>query len=323
MTKYKVIFDTDPGVDDMMALFMMAGHADIDIVALTTTYGNASIETTTRNALFLADMLTLVLGQKIPVYQGVHKPIMYDNDPNYADFVHGVDGLGDTGMNIPSYTPETHITAAEYIVKTVRDNPHEITLVAVGPLGNVSLAMMLDPQLPALCKDIFIMGCSFYHPGNITPSAEANTYNSPHETDIVFGGNWSNTSGVVGLDVTCSVPLSQSYLKDLTSTGILGQKMWDMAKFYLKFYETVYHEKSLHCHDAFAVAMMTNPEIFTTKAGAIRVVTDGISRGQTVITDPTSGDKNGDWNRPKINVAIDVDGDAFRKLFANCIRRLP
>ncbi len=323
MAKYKVIFDTDPGIDDMMAIFMMAGHPDIDILAFTTTFGNASVDTTTRNAMYLSALIAPVLGYEVPVYRGVDKPFMFDNAPNFADFVHGTDGLGDAGVPIPAYkTPDTHMGAAEYIVKTVRQHPHEISLVAVGPLGNVALAMLLEPNLPTLCKNICIMGGSFYHKGNITPAAEANTYNSPHESDIVFGGKWGDGSGVAGLDVTYSAPFSQNYLETLATTSDLAQKMWHMGTFYMGFYKNICHDTALHCHDAFAVALITHPELFTTMHGPIRVVPDGISRGQTIIKAATSGDDMGNWNRPSINIAISIDRDGFRTLFADCIKRL-
>lgn len=320
MATHKIIFDTDPGIDDAMAIFMMAGHPDIDILAFTTTYGNTSVAKTTRNAQYLSDVIAPVVGKKIPVYQGVHKPMMFDNPPEYAEFVHGGDGLGNVGM--PYYTPpDTDITAAEYIVKTVRQNPHEITLVAVGPLGNIAMAMHLDPELPKLCKDLYIMGGSFYKQGNITPTAEANIYNSPHESDMVFGADWDNNSAVAGLDITMSAPMTAEYLQDLSTANDIANLMYRMTDFYIKFYASCYNKHALHCHDAFAVVLMTNPEIFETLSAPVRVATDGLCRGQTIPCDRNFGNIT-DWNRPPINIGIGVAADAFRDIFADCIRRL-
>ena len=322
MAKHKIIFDTDPGIDDAMAIFMMAGHPDIDILAFTTTYGNTSVEKTTRNAQYLAHIIAPVVGKKIPVYKGVHKPMLFDNPPKYAEFVHGEDGLGNVG--VPEYTPpNTHITAPEYIVKTVRQNPHEITLVAVGPLGNIAMAMHLDPEVPKLCKNLYIMGGSFYTKGNITPVAEANIYNSPHESHMVFGGSWGQGSAVAGLDITVKAPMTNTYLQDLSTANALASTLYQMSNFYMHFYTQRHAAQELycHCHDVFAVIMMTHPEIFKTISAPVRVATDGICRGQTVPYDDNFSHIT-DLNRPPIKIGIGVDAVALRDIFADCIGRL-
>ena len=320
--QHKVIFDTDPGVDDAMAILMMAGHPDIDIVAFTTSFGNVSTGMATRNGVYLSDMIAPVVGKTIPVYKGVHKPFMYNTTDGYAEFVHGKGGLG--GLPVPDLNIPNHgLTAAEFIVKTVRENPGEITLVPVAPLGNIALAMMLEPELPKLCKDIFIMGGSFYAGGNTTPIAEANIYNDPHAADMVFAGDWADNSAVAGLDITYSTPMSRGYIENLGETGTLAGWMADCADFYIDFYASVFDgEQAVHCHDAVAVGMMTNPELFETISGAVRVQTDGMLRGQTVMDNHGKDHAGEHWNRPSIQAGVKIDADGFRDLFADCIKRL-
>ena len=323
MAKHKVIFDTDPGVDDAMAILMMAGHPDIDIVALTTSFGNVSTDIATRNAVYLADMIAPAVGKIVPVYKGVHKPFMFDNTDGYAEFVHGKGGLG--GLPVPDMDIPNHgLTAAEFIVKTVRENPGEITLVPVAPLGNIALAMMLEPELPKLCKDIFIMGGAFYVPGNISPTAEANIYNDPHAADMVFDGDWADSSGVAGLDITSITTLSREAIETMGESGTLAQWMADCSDFYINFYASKrLGKQEVCCHDAVAVAMMTNPELFETITGPVRVGTDGMLRGQTVMDNGRNDHAGQYWNRPSIQAGVKIDTDGFCELYTECIKRLP
>ena len=323
MAKHKVIFDTDPGVDDAMAILMMAGHPDIDIVGLTTSFGNVSTEIATRNALYLSEMIAPAVGKTVPVYHGVHKPFLYNTVDGYAEFVHGEGGLG--GLPVPDMDmPHNDLSAAEFIVKTVRENVGEITLVPVAPLGNIALAMMLEPELPKMCKNIFIMGGAFYASGNVTPSAEANIYNDPHAADMVFAGDWGEYSAVAGLDITHITTLSRETIEQLGGTGTLAQWMADCADFYINFYASKrLGKQEMCCHDAVAVAMMTNPELFETISGAVRVQTDGILRGQTVMDNNGNDHQGENWNRPAIQAGVKIDADGFRELFIDCIKRLP
>ena len=322
MTKHKVIFDTDPGVDDAMALFMMAGHPDIDIVALTTSFGNVSTDIATRNALYLSDMIAPAVGKSIPVYKGVQKPFMYDNQEGYAEFVHGKGGLG--GLPVPDMdNPNADLSAAEFIVKTVRENRGEITLVPVAPLGNIALAMMLEPELPQLCKAMFIMGGAFQTSGNVNPVAEANIYGDPHAADMVFAGDWASDSAVAGLDITQITTMTREAVEQLGKTGTLAGWLSQCADFYINFYASRLGKQQVCCHDAVAVAMMTNPELFTTITGPVRVQTDGLLRGQTVMDSDNKDQQGHGWSRPSIQAGITIDTDGFRALFTECIERLP
>jgi inosine-uridine nucleoside N-ribohydrolase len=148
-----VIYDTDPGVDDAMALYYALAHPDIELLGITTSYGNVTAPQATANALYL----TQLAGRNIPVAQGAQQPLVKHAEAP-PDFIHGADGLG----NLPSRAPATGQvdprSAAQFIVDMARQHPGQITLVPVGPLTNMALALQLEPRLPHLLKQVVIMG---------------------------------------------------------------------------------------------------------------------------------------------------------------------
>ena len=135
-----LIIDTDPGVDDAMAIAFALAHPDLELLALTTVFGNVSVEQATQNALSILDYLG---AEHIPVAAGAAIPIEQKPLP-HPDFVHGADGLGN--INLPQSGRQAHsLSAAEFIVKSANDRPGEISLVAIGPMTNVQLALQIDP----------------------------------------------------------------------------------------------------------------------------------------------------------------------------------
>jgi inosine-uridine nucleoside N-ribohydrolase len=181
----KVIYDTDPGVDDAMALYYALAHPAIDVVGITTTFGNVSVEQATTNALYL----TALAGRDIPVSRGVATPWFKHPEAPPAH-IHGADGLGNLGARRPAGQQADPRSSAQFIVDMARAHPGEITLVAVGPLGNLSLALQLEPQLPNLVREVIVMGGTVSEPGNVSPVAEANIWNDPHAADRVFTAGW-------------------------------------------------------------------------------------------------------------------------------------
>jgi inosine-uridine nucleoside N-ribohydrolase len=147
----KVIFDTDPGVDDAMALYYALAHPAIDVVGITTTFGNVTVQQAATNGLYL----TAIAGQAIPVTQGVATPWVKPGEAP-PDFIHGSDGLGNLPSRVATSNRLDPRSSAQFIVDMARAHPGEITLVAVGPLGNLSLALKLEPQLPQLLSLIHI-----------------------------------------------------------------------------------------------------------------------------------------------------------------------
>lgn len=315
---HKIIFDTDPGIDDAMALLFIEASPDLDLLAITTIYGNADIETTTRNALYLKQRF----GLGAPVYKGTDKPLTRPRNPS-PTFVHGENGLGDvelTGL-VPAQ-PETR-PAYQAIIDITRKYPGEVTLVAVGPLTNLALALQADPEVTRLLKAVVIMGGAFGlagKPGNVTPVAEANIWNDPEAADQVFTAPWPLTA--VSLDVTTQVVMSPTYMDALeASAGPAGQFLNEISKPYAAFYGERDGVVGCCVHDAAAAAYVIDPSLFSVRRGSVRVVTEGIALGQTC--QKAEGELFGPsaWDDLPIQaVTVAVDEAGLLKLYAETMR---
>jgi len=315
-----VIFDTDPGIDDAMALYLLARHPAVDLRAVTTVFGNASVDTTTRNALGLVSFY----GRDIPVAVGAAGPLRAPVDREFPAHVHGDDGLGGMYARLPAPSPaEAAIPdprpAHELICEMVNERPGELTLLAVGPMTNLALALRHDPSITHKVKQVVVMGGAFGthgHGGNVTPVAEANIINDPEAADIVFTAAWPVV--LVGLDVTQEVVMKQAYLDALRGKGAgVGDFLWEATRHYQDFY----HERDgiggIYSHDTSAIAYLIQPELFTLRAGPVRVVTEGIARGQTIQDFRGADGAQTPWSAcPPQQVCIAVDETGVLDLFA-------
>ena len=183
----KVIFDTDIGIDDAMALLFLHYSPDIELQAIVSGFGNADIETTTRNALLIKECFSI----EAPVYRGAGEPIGERLGDGYPDFVHGSNGLGDIEIKEPA-TQADILPGPEAIIEIAKRNPREISIVAVGRLTNLALALDLCPELPDLVSEVVVMGGAFGfngHSGNVSPVAEANIAGDPQAAADVRAGN--------------------------------------------------------------------------------------------------------------------------------------
>ena len=158
---HQLLIDTDPGVDDALAILLAYAHPDARVRALTTTAGNVGLDSTTRNALKLLE----VIGADTPVYPGATEPI--ERKEEYAAYVHGLDGFGDTGFLEPARGAEPE-HAAMAMVRLARAHPGELTFVMLGPLTNLALALTLDPGLPRRVRRLVVMGGSVHGRGNLS-----------------------------------------------------------------------------------------------------------------------------------------------------------
>src|SRR5210317_1441095 len=203
----KMIIDTDPGIDDAMAIFTAMAHPQIELLGLTTTYGNVSVDQATTNALKLVEMA----GLDIPVAKGVATPWFKPLAP-FPDFVHGADGFGNLNLSAPQRSAVSQ-SAAQFIVEQVNKHPGEISLVAIGPLGNLATALHLDPELPNKVKQVVIVGGVIAADGNVSPVAEANILSDPHAADRVFAAPWKLV--MVGLDVTHQIMVPRGLFDEI------------------------------------------------------------------------------------------------------------
>lgn len=316
MTK-KIILDTDPGIDDAMAILFAQAHPDIDLKAITCVYGNASIENATHNALFIKQKY----GLTADVVKGASKPL--ERPPVGATIVvHGESGLGDVKAPSELNVEADPRSAYQYIIDTIKDEPGEITLVAVGPLTNLALALEAAPEIVSLVKEVVIMGGAFGnndHRGNVTPFAEANIHDDPHAADRVFAADWPVV--IIGLDVTEESFFTKQYLDELRDDAAeVGQFIWDVSRYYLRFYSEKVGMEGCHVHDPSAIAYVIDPTLFTLCDGAVRVVTDGPAEGMTLQKVDKRKYMNDEWDsHPSQQVGIAVDSERLLSLYRQSI----
>jgi len=325
--KHRVILDTDPGVDDSMAIALCLCHPNIELQALTTVFGNVSVAQSTRNAQYVLDVFGAT---DVEVIKGAGEPIVQKPLP-HSESVHGDDGLGNCYnsyriLDADAAHAQLQIgTAAEYIVAQAKQHPGEITLIAVGPLSNVALALQLEPKLPSLLRSLIIMGGALDEPGNVSPVAEANFLNDPHAADQVLAVKWPAV--VIGLDVTHKIMLTDSHIAQLRdNAGATGQFLWDSSRFYVDFYVKKGaaqggQEPACAMHDAAAVLYALMPEAFGVVTGASRVVDSGIAVGQLTCSRKAYAYSLPHWENatPTTSIAMSVDAVAVRQEFLNCL----
>lgn len=309
----RILIDTDPGIDDAMALLLAAASPELEIACVTTVFGNnPNVPLLTRNALAI---LALAGRDDIPVAMGARRPLAPRGE-SVGKAVHGDNGLGGAALPEPSAAPIQDPAAAR-IVELATLYAGDLTLVTLAPLTNVALALALCPELPALTPHLSLMGGAATVPGNATPAAESNIYNDPEAANTVF------TSGIhitmAGLDVTPRAAVDAAWLDALRDEGNrAGAFIHEAAQHYLRVYLSR-GERGLVMHDVHAIMALIRPDIYTSREVRIDVETEGaLTRGQTV------ADWRGQWGRPaQTRLLVDVDADAFREEFRRRIATLP
>ncbi|KAH9299964.1 hypothetical protein KI387_011547, partial [Taxus chinensis] len=274
----KIIIDTDPGVDDAMAIFLAFQSPEVDVIGLTTIYGNVNTTLATKNALHL---LEVVGREDIPVAEGSHTSIKRVAKLHVADFVHGSDGLGNTNITPPKGNAIAQ-SAAEFLIDIANRYPGEVTIVALGPLTNVALAIELEPLFPQKIGQIVILGGAFSMNGNVNPAAEANIFGDPEAADIVF--TCGADTIVVGINVTHQVVMTDKDLEVLAgSNGKYAKYILKILKFYLEYHREAYNICGAYLHDPTAMFAAIDPSLMTYVEGVVRVQTEGIFRGLTTL----------------------------------------
>lgn len=301
----RIIIDTDPGVDDTMAIFFAFCSPELEVEGLTTIFGNSETRFTTLNALRLVEMAGR---SDVPVARGAEAPLMR---PFIGEGwrVHGPQGTGTHELPPPKGAPDPR-RAAQFIVDKVMANPGEISLVPLGPLTNIALAVSLEPRIAEHVKSVVLMGGAADANGNASAVAEANIRNDPEAARIVFNAPWDVV--MVGLDVTRKSIITPDYVDSLLSAGNrFTEFIGLLVPHYLDFYRTNVGLDGFFVHDSSAIAYVIDPTLFTTKAMNVDVE----------IHSPTSfGLTATDWrlssNGPQnVNVCVDVDSERLLNLY--------
>jgi purine nucleosidase len=303
----RVILDTDPGVDDAMALFFLLQSPELELEAVTTVFGNVDVEQTTRNALILLD----VAGRPdIPVAAGAGRPLMPHRQRQLGGaVVHGDNGLGGADLPTPSRAAGAQ-RAAELIVERVMAAPGEITLIAVGPLTNVALATCLEPRIVEHVRELIVMGGAATVPGNVTPLAEANFHNDPEAASIVMAAGYR--LALVGLDVTLRAIITPEQVDILKARGgQVGAFIHAIGAHYGAHYARRTGRIGFPMHDSAAVLYAIDPGYFQTDRWYLEIETTSPRASGMVMTD-----RRGRWGQPpNTDVCVGIDAERFLTLY--------
>jgi pyrimidine-specific ribonucleoside hydrolase len=279
----RVIIDTDPGVDDALALLLALRSPELKIEAITPVAGNVPLNLTLPNAL---RMVEIAGRTDIPVAAGANGPLF--RRLVTATYAHGENGLGGAVFPEPKLKP-VDLPATEIIRQVVRKYPHEITLITIGPMTNVAASLNADPELPSLVKALVMMGGSLSG-GNITPAAEFNVYVDPEAAKIVFQSGIPIT--MVGLDVTRKTSLTDEQQRVLQSSADpVSQAAAKIARNAIDHTRAQGFTVGPNMHDSLAIAGFLDPNILKWKEYYVDVETTGeLTAGETLGYSPTSGD---------------------------------
>jgi inosine-uridine nucleoside N-ribohydrolase len=307
----RVIIDTDPGIDDTAALFFALTSGVLQVDMLTTVFGNVEVEQTTRNALTILETAGRA---DIPVFVGAGRPLI--GEATFARRIHGNNGLGDIPLDPPGGHPGQG-RAAQRMVEAIMAAPGEITVIALGPLTNVALALSIEPRIATSVQQLIVMGGAVRTPGNVTSVASANLFNDAESAAIVY------SSGVpivqVGLDVCRPTVITHAHLERLRGAGNpMSTLLMAITPTLLEFYRQTYgQELGVHYNDVPAVAYAIAPGLFGSTRMPVLVETAGkLTRGQTV------PDWHGQWGmEPNVELCLEVDATRLADQFTETVAR--
>ncbi len=304
MDPCRLLIDTDPGVDDALAILM--AHAHADVAALTIATGNVGLGQTTANALKLIE----VIGADTPVYPGCPVPLVQAPDGGASE-IHGRDGFGDTGYAAARRNPESE-HAALAMSRLTREAPGEITLVCIAPLTNLALAVRLDPELPKRVARLVIMGGAVTGHGNyLRPATEFNAGFDPEAAAIVFGAFPSFE--LVDWEATLRYPLRDAELDGWFRRGDDRARFYADISRHARAANRARGRGGLMAADALAMAVALQPDVVTrAETRHLEVaLAEGVTRGATVV------DWDGRGGKPaNARIVLEVDRARFESMVA-------
>ena len=302
-----LILDCDPGHDDAIALLLALGSPELDLLGVTTTYGNQTLEKTTANAL---RVLELAGRSEVPVAAGAAAPL--ERELVVAAHVHGESGLDGPTLPAPSVEPFS-TDAVEWMAGAVADASRPVTLVPTGPLTNV--ARFLEEHGTDGIERIVLMGGAIAE-GNMTPAAEFNIWADPEAAQAVFHAGLDLT--MIGLDVTHKAVTGPDMQRRLREAGSIGVFVAELVDFFAMYHRRTYGWEGAPIHDAVAVAHVLRPGLVETQLRNVEIERESeLCRGRTVVDL---------WQRTErtanAHVGVDLDSDAFFDLLVERIARL-
>lgn len=319
----KIIIDTDPGTDDALAILLALNSPEVDVRALTVVPGNVTAKQGLENALKLVSLanrcdVTVAAGAQHPLFQKLVT----------AEFWHGANGMANIELPAPKCKADDR-WAPDVIIQTVRAAPHEITLVPIGPLTNIALAVEKDPGIVPLVKEVVIMGGSISG-GNVNAVAEANIFGDPEAAQVVFQAGWPLT--MVGADVGERTLFTSKQVEELSQThGTLNDFVVKVLKFLVALSQK-YGVDGTAMYDPLAVGSVIDPSVIQTKPMHVDVETKGeFTRGETVANRRNSIERNVPFEgrlrvegiepvKPNANVAIGSDAAKFTELYISRLK---
>jgi inosine-uridine nucleoside N-ribohydrolase len=314
----KVIIDTDPGTDDALAILLALNSPELDVRALTVVPGNVTAQQGLENALKLASLANRC---DIAVAGGAQHPLFQKLIT--AELWHGANGLANVDLPASKCKADPRF-GPDLIIQMIHESPHDITLVPVGPLTNIALALLKDPSIVPLVKEVVIMGGSISG-GNVNASAEANIYNDPEAAQIVFQAGWRLT--MVGLDVGDKTLYGQAQLDQLSKTHGPENDFAVKVLTFLIGQEAKYGAGGgSPMYDPLAVGTAVDPSIVVTQAMHVDVESRGeFTRGETVANRRNAVERNVlhgnryiiegvDHVEPNVQVCTGVNADKFLQL---------
>ncbi|MGD9711190.1 MAG: nucleoside hydrolase [Thermomicrobiales bacterium] len=297
-----IMLDVDTGIDDSLAIALACASPEIDVVAVSTVAGNTSIEHATRNTL---DVLAFLGATGVPVYRGASRPLA--RPLVTAAHVHGSNGLG--GATLP--TAQRAVEAAKgpaTMVRLAQQMAGELTLVCVGPLTNLAIALNVEPDLPSLVKSVVIMGGAYRVQGNMTKAAEFNYFVDPEAAAQVFTAPFPEIIAL-GLDVTHQAPIPPEWWRAASGRRTPAQDLFHRA--FRESFE-VNSDRTHYMHDAMAVAAVIDRSIIETERRVVAVDGGVDERGASRLTSAP----------PLTDVAVNADVTRFSSMMQELLALL-
>jgi len=321
MEKRKFIIDTDTASDDAVALLMALEWKDVEVEAVTIVSGNMSVEQGSINARYTVELCN----KSTPVYVGADKPLKKKRE--HADWFHGPDGMG--GMNYPLPKEDAQEDdAIDALIKKFKENPGQITLVTLGPLTNIALAIEKDPTIVTCIKNIVVMGGSSCSVGNVTPAAEYNIWCDPEAADIVFNSGHPDIT-MVGWELCRGdANITEEEMEHVYSFKTSkGDFAIDCNKHALESSQNWLGDPGLGLPDPVAMSVaLDNSVVVSQSRHNVKVVLDGPSRGMTIVDQLHVGENEPNidehWSNTtrNINICWELDSDKWKEILYSTLK---